>query len=34
MKKLKLAVGFFAGLVIAHWIKILGSQYLWIVFYH
>ena len=28
-----LAVGFFVGLVAAHWIKIFGSQYLWIVFY-
>ena len=25
--------GLFIGLVLAHWIKIFGSQYLWIVFY-
>ncbi len=31
--KVMLAVGFFVGLVLAHWLKIFGSQYLWIVFY-
>ena len=31
--KLVLVVGFFIGLVLAHWIKIFGSQHLWIAFY-
>ena len=31
--KIMLAGGFFVGLVMAHYIKIVGSQYLWIVFY-
>ena len=31
--KVMLAVGFFIGLVLAHWIKVLGAQYLWILFY-
>ena len=30
---IKLFVGLFMGLVVAHWIKIFGAQYLWIVFY-
>ena len=32
-KTVLLAVGFFVGLVLAHWIKIFGAQYLWILFY-
>ncbi|GEM_PF-3956804 len=31
--KVMITAGFFIGLVLAHWIKIFGSQYLWIVFY-
>lgn len=31
--KVFFAVGLFIGLVAAHWIKVFGTQYLWIVFY-
>jgi len=32
--KVMLVVGFFIGLVLAHWLKIVGTQYLWVLFYH
>ena len=31
--KLVLFAGFMIGLALAHWLKVLGSQYLWILFY-
>jgi len=33
VKKIKLAVGFFAGLGIAYWLKVVSAQYLWVLFY-
>ena len=33
MARVKQVAGFALGLVLAHWIKIFGTQYLWILFY-
>jgi hypothetical protein len=32
-QKITAAIGFMIGLGLAHWIKVLSAQYLWILFY-